>query len=75
MTRDGNHRTFLSVSHNTVIKAGASKEFGFTTTGLGQPFNCTLNGNPSVKRAAQHLLVGQSAVSMALGAAARPLPG
>lgn len=46
MTRNGNHYTFLPVSHNTVIKAGASKEFGFTTTGLGLPFNCTLNGNP-----------------------------
>ncbi|NTX35965.1 cellulose binding domain-containing protein [Myxococcus sp. CA033] len=46
MTRNGDHYTFLPVSHNTTIKAGASKEFGFTTIGLGQPFNCTLNGNP-----------------------------
>ncbi|MBJ6761267.1 cellulose binding domain-containing protein [Myxococcaceae bacterium JPH2] len=46
MTQSGNHYTFLPVSFNTTIKAGASKDFGFTTVGLGLPFNCTLNGNP-----------------------------
>ncbi|MCE9669777.1 cellulose binding domain-containing protein [Myxococcus stipitatus] len=46
MTRVGDHYIFIPVSHNATIKAGASKDFGFTATGLGVPFNCTLNGNP-----------------------------
>jgi hypothetical protein len=46
MTRSGNHYTFLPVSFNTVVRAGSSRDFGFNTSGLGLPFNCTLNGNP-----------------------------
>ncbi|MCP3098013.1 cellulose binding domain-containing protein [Myxococcus sp. K15C18031901] len=46
MTRVGDHYVFVPVSHNTTIKAGTSKDFGFSATGLGLPFNCTLNGNP-----------------------------
>ncbi|MEO3768856.1 cellulase family glycosylhydrolase [Micromonospora sp. B9E7] len=43
-TTSGSHYTFINVSWNGTLAAGASTSFGFLVNGTGTPVNCTVNG-------------------------------
>ncbi|MFF0366019.1 cellulase family glycosylhydrolase [Micromonospora sp. NPDC005087] len=40
----GGHYTFINLSWNGTLAAGASTSFGFLVAGSGTPVNCTVNG-------------------------------
>ncbi|MFE9824952.1 cellulase family glycosylhydrolase [Streptomyces sp. NPDC005791] len=46
MTRQGQRYTFTNVSYNGGLDPGRTASFGFNASGLGLPFNCTVNGAP-----------------------------
>ncbi|SCL14865.1 Cellulose binding domain-containing protein [Micromonospora nigra] len=45
-TGSGQHHTFVNAAYNGDIVPGAQESFGFNVSGLGLPYNCTVNGVP-----------------------------
>lgn len=45
-TQDGQHHTFTNLFYNGDIAPGGTEYFGFNANGLGEPVNCTVDGNP-----------------------------
>ncbi|SFH75455.1 cellulose binding domain-containing protein [Amycolatopsis regifaucium] len=46
LTRSGRHYKVTNADFNATIKPGGTANFGFTTSGLGLPTGCTVNGSP-----------------------------